>query len=69
MIVARVNARLARARKTGTKSGRPFGRPKVSSAVERKVQALRRQGIGMLSIAKQVGIGSGTVQRILGEQA
>jgi DNA invertase Pin-like site-specific DNA recombinase len=68
MIVARVNAGLARARKTGTKSGKPFGRPKVSSAVERKVLELRRQGMGMLKIARQVGCGGGTVQRIVAEQ-
>jgi DNA invertase Pin-like site-specific DNA recombinase len=67
MIVARVHAGLARARKTGTKSGKPFGRPKVSSAVERKVLELRRQGMGMLKIARQVGCGGGTVQRIVAE--
>ena len=65
MIVDRVNAGLARAKAHGTKSGLPIGRPKVASDVERKVRALRAKGIGILSIAKQVGCGVGTVQRII----
>jgi DNA invertase Pin-like site-specific DNA recombinase len=65
MIQERVRAGLARAKERGTKSGRPIGRPRVSSVVERKVRALRRQGGGKRKIAGQLGIGVGTVQRIL----
>lgn len=65
MICERVRSGMRRARKEGTKSGRPFGRPKVGMEVERQVRALRRKGKGMLAIAGQLGIGSGTVQRIL----
>jgi hypothetical protein len=32
------------------------------------VLELRRQGMGMLKIARQVGCGGGTVQRIVAEQ-
>jgi DNA invertase Pin-like site-specific DNA recombinase len=69
MIVERVTAGIARVRKTGTKSGKPFGRPKVSAAVERKVLALRGEGMGIIKIGRKVGCGNGTVQRILAAQA
>ncbi len=65
MIQERVRAGLARAKERGTKSGRPIGRPRVSGAVERKVKALRRKGTGKRRIAKELGIGVGTVQRIV----
>ncbi len=65
MIQERVRAGLKRAQERGTKSGRPIGRSRVSSAVERKVKALRRKGTGKRKIAKEIGIGVGTVQRIL----
>ena len=65
IIVERIRAGLKRVTVEGTKSGKPIGRPKVTPVVERKVKALRRKGVGILSIAKQVGCGSGTVQRIL----
>ncbi len=61
----RVRAGLKRAREQGTRSGRPIGRPRVSNAVERKVRALRRKGTGKRKIAGVLGIGVGTVQRIL----
>jgi DNA invertase Pin-like site-specific DNA recombinase len=61
VVVARVHAGLARARTTGTKSGKPFGRPKVGTAVERKVRELHRQGLGMIKIGKQLGCGTGSV--------
>ena len=67
MIVERIKAGLARAKANGTKSGRPFGRPKVPQDVEAKVRKLRRKGIGIVRISKQVGCGNGTVQRICRE--
>ena len=66
MIVDRVRAGITRARLHGTKSGRPLGRPKVANSVERQVKVLRRKGKGMISIAREVGCGVGTVQRIIG---
>jgi DNA invertase Pin-like site-specific DNA recombinase len=65
MIVDRVKAGLERARHHGTKTGKPIGRPPVGSKVEREVRALRGKGFGMLRIARELGIGTGTVQRIL----
>lgn len=68
MIRERVIAGIKNARSKGTKSGKPFGRPKVSSDVESKVRDLRSMAWGINRIARELGIGSGTVRRIdLGE--
>lgn len=63
MIVERVKAGLQRARE----QGKQLGRPRVGSAIEAKVRSLRRQKKGMRAIAREVGIGNYTVQRILAE--
>ncbi|MGP8439953.1 recombinase family protein [Paraburkholderia fungorum] len=63
MIVERVKAGLQRA----VKDGRTLGRPQVSQKVADRVLALREQGMGMLKIAKTLGCGVSTVQRILSE--
>ena len=60
MIRERVNAGLKRARA----AGKTLGRPKVGQAIETKVRALLRQKKGKIAIAKAVGCGVGTVQRI-----
>jgi DNA invertase Pin-like site-specific DNA recombinase len=65
MIVERMRAGLKRAKAKGTKSGKPIGRPRVSEAIERKIVAARAKGLGMLAIAKSLGVGAGTVQRIV----
>jgi hypothetical protein len=44
-----------------------LGRPKIDGATERKVRRLLAKGVGIL--AKSLGIGTGTVQRISGERA
>jgi len=61
IIRERVKSGIARVRATGKK----WGRPRVSVAIERKVRALRRQDKGIIRIAREAGIGVGTVQRIL----
>lgn len=61
MIRDRVKAGLATARAKGTKLGR---RP-VSSVQVNEIRRLRAEGHGMLKIAGIVGVGSGTVQRVL----
>ena len=61
MIRERVNAGLARAKAQGKR----LGRPPISSKVERAIREARAQGKGMLRIARDVGVGSGTVQRVL----
>jgi len=65
MIRERVKSGIERARRTGTKSGRPIGRPKVSLEIERKVRALRRRGYGLVKIGRQLGVGTRTAQRII----
>jgi DNA invertase Pin-like site-specific DNA recombinase len=67
MIVERVNAGLARARAKGTR----LGRPPVSSKIVANVKALRATGKhkGIIAIATKLGIGVGTVQRIVNAEA
>lgn len=65
MIRERVNAGLARARAAGTR----LGRPRVAPEVEAQILQLRAAGKGMLAIARIVGVGSGTVQRVLARDA
>lgn len=62
IIVDRVNAGLARARA----QGKVFGRPRVSREVELRVNQLNSAGYGKLRIAREVGCGVSTVQRIVG---
>ena len=62
MIRERVNAGLARARANGVKLGRPTVAPKI----EQRVRELRAQGMGLIKIGREVGVGIGTVQRIVG---
>jgi len=65
MIRERVKSGIERARRTGTKTGRPIGRPKVSLEIERKVRALRRRKIGFVKIGRELGVGTGTARRIV----
>jgi DNA invertase Pin-like site-specific DNA recombinase len=61
MIVERVKVGLKHARA----ESKILGRPRVSAAVEAQVVALRKQGRGMRAIARKLGIGNCTVQRII----
>ncbi len=61
MLVERTKAGLARARA----QGKTLGRPRVSTAIERKVLKARGKGLGIKRIARQLGVGTGTVQRIV----
>jgi hypothetical protein len=54
MIVERVKAQ-----------GKRLGRPRIDSKREAEVKALRGKGKGTLKIAKEVGLGVGTVKRII----
>ena len=69
MIVARVNAGIARARASGTKSGKAIGRPRTSRKVEQRIRERLAAGEGMLKVAREQGVGSGTVQRIKREMS
>jgi len=59
--IERINAGLARARA----QGKTLGRPTIDSKTERRIKQLRAKGNGMLKIAKQLGVGTSTVQRVL----
>jgi len=63
MIQERVKAGLARARE----QGKTLGRPPVSQKIEAKILQLREAGIGMLKIGRTLGVGTGTVQRVVRE--
>ena len=60
MIRQRINAGLSRARAEGKR----LGRPRVPSAVERQARRHLAKGTGILRVAKALGLGTGTVQRI-----
>lgn len=61
-LVERINAGLARARSQGKHIGRPTT---VTAKTEQRIRDLRAKGIGMLKIARTVGCGTSTVQRVL----
>ena len=63
MIQERINAGIARARKHGTKSGRPIGRPRIPGKTLAAIHAARAQGKGIKRIARDLGVGVGTVQK------
>ncbi len=65
MIQERVKAGLNRAKA----QGKTLGRPKVTGKVEKAVLAAREKGTGKRKIAKQLGIGVSTVNRIISEAA
>jgi len=45
--------------------GKGPGRPKITLATETEILRARLDGKGMIAIAKEVGVGVGTVQRVL----
>jgi DNA invertase Pin-like site-specific DNA recombinase len=65
MIRQRINAGLKRA----VEAGKQLGRPKISPAIEKRIQGLLRAKKGMLAVARECRVGTGTVQRIAREMA
>ncbi|HEY2533801.1 MAG TPA: recombinase family protein, partial [Xanthobacteraceae bacterium] len=63
MIRQRVHAGLKRA----VEQGKKLGRPKIPAEVEERIRRQLRAGVGILKVARQCGVGSGTVQRVAGE--
>src|SRR6516162_7033830 len=63
MIRQRVHAGLKRA----VEQGKQLGRPKIAEALEKRIQAHLRGGKGILRVAREIGVGTGTVQRIKAE--
>ncbi len=66
MIRSRVIAGLNRVREQGIKK---LGRPKVARKVEDAIRHQLGAGHGVLKVAKMIGVGSGTVQRVKQEMA
>jgi DNA invertase Pin-like site-specific DNA recombinase len=60
MIRQRVHAGLKRA----MAQGKQLGRPRIDAAIEKRIQAQLRAGKGILKVARECGVGSGTVQRV-----
>lgn len=69
MIRDRVRSGVARAKRFGTKSGRPIGRPPVAKEIEAKVRDMLGAGTGKVKIARTLRIGTGTVSKIAAKQA
>jgi DNA invertase Pin-like site-specific DNA recombinase len=63
IIRERVNAGLARAKEKGVVLGR---RP-TEPAVEKRIQKLRKKGMGILKIGRTLGIGTSVVQRVVSQ--
>jgi hypothetical protein len=61
-----VHSGIARAKATGTKSGKAFGRPRTDAKLEQRISdALATPGRpGFHKIGAQFGVATGTVQRI-----
>jgi DNA invertase Pin-like site-specific DNA recombinase len=67
MIQERIRAGLAKAKAKGTKTGNPIGRPTVREETENAIRRLRREGVGIVKIAKTLGCGVSVVQRVVAE--
>jgi DNA invertase Pin-like site-specific DNA recombinase len=63
MIRQRVRAGLRRA----VEAGKQLGRPKISPAIEKRIQSQLRTGKGILAVARECKVGTGTVHRIAKE--
>lgn len=62
MISERVKAGLARTKAKGTK----LGRPRTTPRKEAQIMKLRSKGMGILKIGRELGVGTGVVQRVVG---
>ncbi len=47
--------------------GKPTGRPPVSAQVEQAIRDKRAEGMGMVKIARELGVGTSTVQRVVAD--
>src|SRR5689334_17595166 len=63
MIRQRVRAGLRRA----VEAGKQLGRPKINPAIEKRIQSQLRAGKGILAVARECKVGTGTVHRIAKE--
>jgi DNA invertase Pin-like site-specific DNA recombinase len=64
---SKIRQRIHAGLKRAVEEGKALGRPKVSPAIEKRIKAQLRTGKGMLAIARDCEVGTGTVQRIKAE--
>ena len=68
IIRERVKSGMARAKATGTKSGKAIGRPRLDPTRREAIRTAHQAGgIGLRGVARQFGVGVETVRRILAE--
>jgi len=68
IIQERIRAGIARARRSGTKSGKPIGRNPIPAEKVKAIRtALAAGGKGQIKIARELGVAVGTVNRIAKE--
>ena len=68
IIKERVISGISRAKISGTKSGKPHGRPPNIAHPEALVRKLRAEGKGILKIARELKIGTSVVQKIVNQE-
>jgi DNA invertase Pin-like site-specific DNA recombinase len=69
IIQERIHAGIARARVSGTKSGKPIGRARIDATREAAIRASLANGKGILRTACEASTGVSVVQRIKAEMA
>jgi DNA invertase Pin-like site-specific DNA recombinase len=69
MIRQRIHAGLKRAKDHGVTLGRPEGRRSADPKKLKEARAELAKGTGILKVAKTVGLGTGTVQRLKAEMS
>jgi DNA invertase Pin-like site-specific DNA recombinase len=68
IIRERVKSGMARAKVTGTKSGKAIGRPRLDPVRREAIRTAHQAGgIGLRGVARRFGVGVETVRRILAE--
>lgn len=65
LIIERTRLGMQHAKKHGTRSGKAIGRPATAAARAVEVRALKLQGFTLPEIAAKLGLGYGSVQRLL----
>jgi DNA invertase Pin-like site-specific DNA recombinase len=65
MIVERINAGIARAKRVGTKSGRKIGRPELPEGTATAIRTYRARGDSIRVIARELKVSTTTVQKVL----
>jgi DNA invertase Pin-like site-specific DNA recombinase len=63
MIRERVKTGMANAKRVGTKSGNPIGRPRITASKQSRIRAMRNDGVSYTSISKQLGLAKSVVFR------